>query len=260
MPNRVAARGVAAGQAACWGGPWLCRVRPSGAVAVVVPSGWQVMFQPQRWITIRWWNLQSRRRLPGWWGRRGPSGSGGARRRPRRWLGAARELAVLVALGDGGAQVGRDGAGGAAESSGWLGVLTGAPSRVPRRQDASPPGPETRSRLQRRMVACSRCRVAGEIPGPVPAGPTAARSGPPASAGVAVPVAWPPPGLAVAGTGVLAVAVAAVLAVVAVAVARWLSPGSGRRGGRLAVPWPSPGLAVAVACCRCRWVWPWLCR
>ena len=35
-----------AGQAACWGGPWLCRVCPSGAVAVVVPSGWQVMVQP----------------------------------------------------------------------------------------------------------------------------------------------------------------------------------------------------------------------
>ena len=30
------------------GGPWECRVRPSGLVAVVVPSGWQVSFQPQR--------------------------------------------------------------------------------------------------------------------------------------------------------------------------------------------------------------------
>ncbi len=38
----------AAGQAAWPGGGWLCRVRPSGAVAVVVPSGWQVMVQPQR--------------------------------------------------------------------------------------------------------------------------------------------------------------------------------------------------------------------
>ncbi len=30
------------------GGPWEWRVRPSGAVAVVVPSGWQVIFQPHR--------------------------------------------------------------------------------------------------------------------------------------------------------------------------------------------------------------------
>jgi hypothetical protein len=30
------------------GGPWVWRVRPSGLVAVVVPSGWQVMCQPQR--------------------------------------------------------------------------------------------------------------------------------------------------------------------------------------------------------------------
>ena len=40
--------------AAAVGGPWECRVRPSGLVAVVVPSGWQVIFQPQRWITIMW--------------------------------------------------------------------------------------------------------------------------------------------------------------------------------------------------------------
>ncbi len=40
--------GFAAGQAACWGGPWEWRVRPSGAVAVRVPSGWQVICQPQR--------------------------------------------------------------------------------------------------------------------------------------------------------------------------------------------------------------------
>ncbi len=36
------------------GGPWEWRVRPSGAVAVVVPLGWQVMFQPQRWMTMMW--------------------------------------------------------------------------------------------------------------------------------------------------------------------------------------------------------------
>jgi LD-carboxypeptidase N-terminal domain len=36
------------------GGPWEWRMRPSGLVAVVVPSGWQVIFQPQRWITMMW--------------------------------------------------------------------------------------------------------------------------------------------------------------------------------------------------------------
>ena len=30
------------------GGPWECRTRPLGLVAVVVPSGWQVSVQPQR--------------------------------------------------------------------------------------------------------------------------------------------------------------------------------------------------------------------
>ena len=36
------------------GGPWEWRMRPSGAVAVVVPLGWQVIFQPQRWMTMMW--------------------------------------------------------------------------------------------------------------------------------------------------------------------------------------------------------------
>ena len=131
MTNRVA--GFAAGQAACWGGLWECRVRPSGAVAVVVPSGWRVMFQPQRWMTIWWWNLQSKLRLPrlvgppwaqwirwctsqtdaGWvqrgnwqcWSRRVTA--------VRRWGGMVRVVRPM--------------------SSGWLGVLNGAASRVPRR-------------------------------------------------------------------------------------------------------------------------------
>ncbi len=34
--------------AAAVGGPWEWSMRPSGLVAVVVPSGWQVMAQPQR--------------------------------------------------------------------------------------------------------------------------------------------------------------------------------------------------------------------
>ena len=65
-------------------------------------------------------------------------------------LGAARKLTMPVPLDDGGAQVGWDGAGGAARSRGWLGVLNGAPSRIPRSWEASPPGPDRRSRLQRR--------------------------------------------------------------------------------------------------------------
>jgi hypothetical protein len=31
-------------------GPWLCRVAPHGAMAVVVPSAWAVTFQPIRWM------------------------------------------------------------------------------------------------------------------------------------------------------------------------------------------------------------------
>ena len=44
---RVWPRGVGV-HAAAVGGPWEWRMRPSGAVAVVVPLGWQVIFQPQR--------------------------------------------------------------------------------------------------------------------------------------------------------------------------------------------------------------------
>ena len=51
------------GQAAR-GGPWLCRTRPSGLLAVVVPSVFRVMVQPHRWIRIRWWNEQRSRQLP----------------------------------------------------------------------------------------------------------------------------------------------------------------------------------------------------
>ena len=51
-------------QAARQGGLWLCRVRPSGLTAVVVPSAWQVSVQAQRWMTVRWWNRHSRARLP----------------------------------------------------------------------------------------------------------------------------------------------------------------------------------------------------
>ena len=50
-------------------------------------------------------------------------------------------------------------------SRGWLRVLKGAPRTVSRRWAARPPGPESRSRLQRRMVACSRRRVASRQPG-----------------------------------------------------------------------------------------------
>jgi hypothetical protein len=46
---------VAAAQVAgAWGGPWLCRVRsPVGLMAVVVPSGLPVSFQPHWWTAIR---------------------------------------------------------------------------------------------------------------------------------------------------------------------------------------------------------------
>ena len=46
---------LARAYAAAVGGPWERSVRPSGLVAVVVPLGWQVIFQPQRWMTMMWW-------------------------------------------------------------------------------------------------------------------------------------------------------------------------------------------------------------
>ena len=55
----------------------------------------------------------------------------------RGGLGAAGELAVLVALDDGLAQVGWDLGVGAPMSSGWLRELQGSPRVVARRQDAS---------------------------------------------------------------------------------------------------------------------------
>ena len=45
------------------GGPWLCRMRPPGLLAVVVPSALRLMVQPHRWIRIRWWNEHSRTQL-----------------------------------------------------------------------------------------------------------------------------------------------------------------------------------------------------
>src|ERR1022692_439168 len=38
-------------------------MRPSGLVAVVVPSGFRVMVQPQRWIRTRWWKEHRGRQL-----------------------------------------------------------------------------------------------------------------------------------------------------------------------------------------------------
>ena len=46
------------------GGLWLWSVlRPSGLVAVVVPSGLRVMVQPHWWTAMRWWKGQSKIKL-----------------------------------------------------------------------------------------------------------------------------------------------------------------------------------------------------
>src|SRR6516165_4010672 len=42
------------------GGEWLCRTCPFGPYAVVVPSGWRVSCQPQRWMQTSWWNWHNR--------------------------------------------------------------------------------------------------------------------------------------------------------------------------------------------------------
>ena len=59
----------------------------------------------------------------------------------RRWLGAAWELAVLVALDDGGAQVGRDGAGGAAEVQGLAGGIERGAEQGAAQLGGEPAGP-----------------------------------------------------------------------------------------------------------------------
>jgi hypothetical protein len=53
------------------GGPWLCRVLVrAGFQAVVVPSGFRVRVQPQRWMTTWWWNQHyaDLRVIPCWTG------------------------------------------------------------------------------------------------------------------------------------------------------------------------------------------------
>jgi len=65
-PNGLGISGafvLAWGHAGCLGRLWEWRMRPSGLVAVVVPSGWRVIFQPQRWMAMRWWYRQYRLRL-----------------------------------------------------------------------------------------------------------------------------------------------------------------------------------------------------
>ena len=187
MPSCESGR-AGGGHAACWGGPWLWRVRPSGAVAVVVPSGWQVIVQRHRWITTRWWNRHSKRRFPRLVGpplaqgiRWCTSQTEGGWVQPGNWQCWSRWMTAVRRCG-GMVRVVRP------RSSGWLGVLNGAPSRVPRRWEASPPGPDSRSRLQRRMVACSRRRVASRQPA-IP------QSWSPAAAGASPgPGPWPVPG------------------------------------------------------------------
>jgi hypothetical protein len=53
------------------GGSWLCRMRPWGLVAVVVPSGLRVMVQPHRWMGMRWWKGQPATLPELWHGKHG---------------------------------------------------------------------------------------------------------------------------------------------------------------------------------------------
>ena len=145
--------------------------------------------QPHRWMTILWWNLQTGSGCPGWWGRRSTSGSGGGRRptdagcrQCGNWQCLSRRVTAVRRWG-GMVRVVRP------MSSGWLRLVNGASRRVPRRQDASPPGPETRPRS-----AAGGWPAAG--PGWLP-GSRASRVPPPAAVGGgeegggAAPAAWP---------------------------------------------------------------------
>ena len=93
------------------GGLWVCRVRPSGLVAVTVPSGCRAMPQPHRWIAIKWWKEHRLIRLVRLVGPPWDAGDDVVRLACRGGLGAAGEPAVPVPDGDRPAQVHRDGVG-----------------------------------------------------------------------------------------------------------------------------------------------------
>src|ERR1700722_573591 len=141
------------------GGGWLWMVWPWGPVARTVPSGRSSIVHPQRWMQMSWWYWHRSRQcltLVGppsflwvvWWtsetaaGRSQPAGQAQCW---SRWMTAWRMAAGIWAE--------EAAARGALLPWGWL------PSRVRRRAEATPPGPETKSIASRaspyRRFSCS---------------------------------------------------------------------------------------------------------
>ena len=228
------ARGVAAGQAACWGGLWEWRVCPSGAVAVRVPSGWRVMAPApavDRDLVVEPAEQDQ------------VAQAGGAAVGPvdqvvhladRRGLPAPGELAMLVAEDDGGAQVGRDGAGGAADVERLAGGVEGGVEQGAAQVGGHPAGagddvqaPAQEGGLQPLPGACQAAGSRGMAWPPPRAWLSPGSWLPWPSSWPGRPRVWPSP---------------------------WLLPGAWPWSWR---PSPSPGRSPLAWLSPGSWPWPW---
>src|SRR5439155_12039583 len=159
------------------GGPWLWSTLVLSLFhAVVVPSGFTTRVQPQRWMAIWWWNgHKSTQSLTEvfpplalcfvWCTSHAPAGW---RQPPAHWQCRSRNSTALrIPAGTVSAYP---------MSSGRLGPPSRAHSWRRRRNDASPPGPETRSTALP-ITACSIAAHAAvvSVPGPPAASPPPAR-------------------------------------------------------------------------------------
>ena len=137
------------------GGPWLCSTLVLSLFhAVVVPSGLTTRVQPQRWMTTWWWKGHSSTQsftdvLPPralclvWCTSHAPAGWV---QPPAHWQCRSRSSTALrIPAGTVSAYP---------MSSGRLGPASRAPSCRRRRNDASPPGPDSRSTALP-ITACS---------------------------------------------------------------------------------------------------------
>ena len=151
---------------------------PSGLVAVVVPSGCRVRFQPHRWMAVRWWKPQRGTRLGRlvgpprdlgvmWWMSQTVDGWSQPGKAQCGWrvVAARRRWAGMVSVA-------------APMSRGRLVVVSGVPSRAARSRAASPSGPERVSAARPSRARRSRSRVAGLSEPPGPARAAGACAGP----------------------------------------------------------------------------------
>src|SRR6266852_3533153 len=148
------------------GGLWLWRTLVlAGFHAVVVPSGFRTSVQPHRWMTTSWWYQHSKTQslrlvLPPlalcvtWW--TWQAAAGWLHRPAQRQCLSRRMTALRMAAGTFWLKP---------TSSGRLGPPSRAPSCRRRRNEASPPGPDSRSTALP-IMACSRASQARVVSGP----------------------------------------------------------------------------------------------